>query len=108
MDSLLFNFFGVFHNKSPWAPYVGVGLGAARMEASDLKVTGYPLGSGSSVVFAYQFGTGIDFALTDHLNLDLGYRFFGSTKPRFTEANGQSFKMDYYSHSATLGLRVGF
>ncbi len=108
VDSLLFNFFGVFHNDTPWSPYVGVGLGAARMGASDLKVTGYPLISGSSVVFAYQFGTGIDFALTDHLSLDLGYRFFSSIKPRFTEANGQSFKMDYYNHSATLGLRFGF
>ena len=107
-DSLLVNFFGVFHNKTPWSPYAGVGFGAARMEASDLKVTGYPLASGSSVVFAYQLGTGVDFALTDRLSLDLGYRFFGSTKPKFTEANGRKFEMDYYSHNAILGLRYGF
>ncbi|MDA8412610.1 MAG: acyloxyacyl hydrolase [Desulfobacteraceae bacterium] len=108
VDSLLLNFFGVFHNATPWSPYVGGGLGAARMDASGLKVTGQPLGTGTSVVFAYQFGTGVDFALTNHLSLDLGYRFFSSIKPKFTEANGQSFKMDYYNHSATLGLRFGF
>jgi opacity protein-like surface antigen len=107
-DSLLANFWGVFHNKSPWAPYLGVGLGAARMEASSLKVAGQPLGSGSSVVFAYQLGTGVDFTLTDKLSLDLGYRFFNSTQPKFTEASGQSFKMDYSSHCAILGLRYGF
>lgn len=107
-DSLLLNFFSVLHDGSRCSPYVGLGIGAARIEASDLKVTGQPMGNGSAVVFAYQVGGGVDFALTDHLNLDLGYRFFSSARPRFTEANGDTFKMDYISHNAVLGLRVGF
>ena len=107
-DSLLLNFFGVFRDDRPWAPYVGVGIGAARIEASDLQVTGQPMSNDSNFVFAYQLGTGVDFALTKRLNLDLGYRFFGSTKPRFAETNGHKFAMDYFSHSAVLGLRVGF
>lgn len=107
-DSLLLNFFGVFHDNRVWAPYVGVGIGAARIEASDLKEIGQLVGSGSSVVFAYQLGTGLDFSLTDRLSLDLGYRFFGSVRPEFKESDGQKFKMDYYSHSAVVGLRWGF
>jgi len=107
-DSLLLNFFGVYREYSPWSPYFGAGLGVARMEASDLNVFGQPLGNGSSVVFAYQLGTGVDFALNKHLSLDLGYRFFNSIRPKFTEANGQPFKMDYLSHSVVLGLRYGF
>lgn len=107
-DSLLLNFFGVFHDNRDWAPYFGVGLGAARIEASDLRVTGQPLSNGSDVVFAYQLGTGLDFALSDHLSLDLGYRFFGSSRPEFREAKGLKFKMDYFSHSAVAGLRWGF
>jgi opacity protein-like surface antigen len=107
-DSLLLNVFGVVHDTGRWSPYAGAGIGAARIEASDLKVTGQPLSSDSAVVFAYQLGAGVDVALTDHLNLDLGYRFFSSTRPAFTEAAGHTFKMDYTSHSAVLGLRVGF
>ena len=107
-DSLLLNFFGVLRDKSPWSQYAGVGFGSARMAASDLKVTGQPLASGSSVVFAYQLGVGVDYAVTDYLNLDLGYRFFGSTSPKFTEADGRKFEMDYYSHNVVLGMRVGF
>jgi len=107
-DSLLLNFFGVFHDNRRWAPYIGVGIGAARIEASDLKVSGNLLGNGSAVVFAYQLGTGLDFSLTDRLNLDLGYRFFGSVRPEFKESDGQKFKMDYLNHSAVLGLRWGF
>ena len=107
-DSLLVNFFGVLYDKSSCSPYAGVGIGAARIGASELKVSGQPLSSGSAVVFAYQLGAGVDFALTDYLNLDLGYRFFSSAKPKFTEANGQKFEMNYLSHSALLGLRWGF
>jgi opacity protein-like surface antigen len=107
-DSLLVNFFGVFHGERRWSPYVGLGIGAARIEASGLKVTGQPLANSSAVVFAYQLGTGIDYALTDKLSLDLGYRFFSSTPPKFTEANGKKFEMDYFNHSVVLGLRLGF
>ena len=107
-DSLLLNVYGVFHDSSRWAPYIGLGVGVARIEASDLKVTSWPMSSDSAFVLAYQAGAGIDFALTDHLNLDLGYRFFSSTKPKFNEVNGHKFEMDYISHNAVLGLRVGF
>ncbi len=107
-DSLLVNFFGVLHDNGRWSPYAGAGFGAARIEASGLKVAGQPMGSGSNIVFGYQLGAGVDYALTDNLNLDLGYRFFSSIRPRFTEANGHTFTMDYLSHNAVLGLRVGF
>lgn len=107
-DSLLINFFGVFHDGSRFSPYAGLGIGAARIDASGLQVTGHPMGSGSTVVFAYQFGGGVDIALTDHLALDLGYRLFSSTRPVFTEVNGDNIEMDYTSHSVVLGLRLGF
>ncbi len=108
VDSLLLNCIGVFRNRSPWAPYVVIGLGAARMEASGLQVTGHPLSNDKATVFAYQLGTGVDYTLTDYLSFDLGYRFFSSTQPRFTEANGRKFETDYFSHSVILGLRLGF
>lgn len=108
-DSLLFSFYGVFHEAGrSWSPYMGAGLGAARIEASDLQVTGKPLSADSAFVFAYQGGVGIDYALTDRLNLDLGYRFFGGMRPKFSEADGTPFRMSYYNHSVVLGLRVGF
>ena len=107
-DSLLLNLFGVFHDDSRFSPYAGLGIGCGPYQASGLEVIGHPMGSGSAVVFAYQFGGGVDIALTDYLALDLGYRFFSSTRPVFTEVNGDNIEMDYPSHSAVLGLRLGF
>lgn len=108
-DSLLLNCFGVFHNGMPWSPYAGLGIGAARIKASNLKVTGQTLSSDSDVVLAYQFGVGIDYSLTNYLNLDLGYRFTGTTRPKFTESgSGNEFGLDYYSHNLVFGVRLGF
>jgi opacity protein-like surface antigen len=107
-DALLINFFGVAHDNSRFSPYVGAGVGAVRLEAANLTVNGYPMSNDSVVSFVYQLGAGLDIALNNHLNLDLGYRYLNSPRPRFTEANGRKFKMEYASHSALLGLRVGF
>ncbi|MDR3581207.1 MAG: outer membrane beta-barrel protein [Oryzomonas sp.] len=108
-DSLLFNFYGVFHGEDrSWSPYVGAGLGAVRIVTSDLTVTGGPLSNDSALALAYQLGLGIDYALTERLSMDLGYRFFSSTRPKFSEVNGPAFKMDYLNNSVVLGLRVGF
>jgi opacity protein-like surface antigen len=108
VDSLLVNSFGVFRSNSRFSPYVGIGVGAARMEASGLKVTGQTLASGTATVFAYQLGAGVDISMTRSLSLDIGYRFFGTTTPRFTETNGQKLRTDYLSNSVTVGLRYGF
>jgi opacity protein-like surface antigen len=108
VDSLILNSFGEFRSKSFWTPYLGAGVGAARLSASNLSVTGQPLASDSAIVLAYQLGCGVEFELSKHFRLDLGYRFFGTTRPAFRESNGHTFKMDYFNHSAVLGLLFGF
>ncbi|HIJ87020.1 MAG TPA: porin family protein [Desulfuromonadales bacterium] len=107
-DSLLINFFGVYPDKKKWAPYFGVGFGVARIDASNLLVTGQPLATGSDTVMAYQLGVGVDYSLMKYLTLDLGYRFFATVRPQFVESNGQKFKMDYMNHTVIFGLRAGF
>lgn len=108
VDSLLLNTFGVYRSKSPFTPYFGVGAGAARIAADNLKVTGQLLSNSDALAFAYQAGTGVDYLLAGALYLDLGYRFFGIIPPRLTESNGLKFKSDYFSHNVVLGLRLGF
>ncbi|MBE0503923.1 MAG: porin family protein [Desulfuromonadales bacterium] len=107
-DSLLFNAFGVYRSNSVWTPYLGAGLGIARITAADLSVTGQSLSDDDALVFAYQFGLGTDIALTESLIIDLGYRLFSTSKAKLKEANGEEFKLEYLSHSAMLGLRLSF
>ena len=107
-ESLLFNTFGVYRSSSLLTPYFGAGIGAARITAENLTVTGQPLIDDDAIVLAYQLGAGVDIELTHSLTLDLGYRLFSSTKAKFTEANGDEVETEYLSHSAMVGLRLGF
>lgn len=108
VDSLLFNTFGEYRSDSLLTPYLGAGIGIARITAADLTVTGQPLSDDEALVLAYQFGAGLSVELTHSLTLDFGYRLFSSTKPKFTTADGDEVKTEYLSHSAMLGLRLGF
>jgi len=108
VDSLLLTSYFVYRTTSIFSPYIGAGAGAARVRADKLQVTGQPLSGSSDTVFAYQGGVGVDMTVYKSVSLDLGYRFFGISRPHLSEPNGNHFSIDYYSHSATLGLRVGF
>lgn len=107
-DSFLVNTFGVYRNASSLTPYLGAGIGMARITAVDLMVTGQPLADDEALVFAYQFGAGVEVEVTQTLTLDLGYRLFSSSKAKFEEETGREFKTAYLSHSAVLGLRYSF
>lgn len=108
VESLLLNTFGVQRDGSNWTPYLGLGLGAARISAEQLQVTGQPLSNDSAIVLAYQLGGGFDLAVSESLSLDLGYRFFSTLRPRLREADGRVMRSDYLSHTALLGLRLLF
>jgi len=108
VNSLLFNTYGVYRSASLLTPYLGAGIGVAQITAENLTVTDQPLVDDDALILAYQVGTGVEIELTDSLILDLGYRFFSGTKAKFTEANGDEFKTEYFSHSAMLGLRLAF
>jgi opacity protein-like surface antigen len=108
VECLLFSTKGVYRVFRYWVPYFGAGFGAARVEADDLRISGQPLADDDDVVFAYQVGIGADIPLTESLSFDLGYRFFGTTKPEFETSDGDDFKVEYFSHNALVGLRVGF
>lgn len=108
VESLLLSTYGVYRGFRGWVPYFGAGIGAARVTADDLQVSGQPLADDDDVVFAYQLGVGADIPLLENLSLDLGYRFFGTTKPEFKTSGGDDFKAEYFSHAALVGLRLGF
>jgi opacity protein-like surface antigen len=62
--------------KSKISPYVGGGIGVAKVDA-DVQFGG-GLGSGyqnSGTNFSYQFGIGFTYPLSPKLSLDVGYRY---------------------------------
>lgn len=110
--SLMINAFYDFNREGRIRPYVGVGVGGANIEADG--------GAGpisfddDDTVFAYQGLVGVAFALTEQLDLDVGYRYFVAPDAGFTGTidietpEPFSFDGDYEHQAVTVGLRYSF
>ena len=96
--SLMVNAIHFFNSSESFSPYVGYGVGTAFHEAT---LAGHD--DGAETTFAYQFKTGIDLKLTQHINLLTGYRFFTTDQPDFG-----FFKGDITIHSLEAGIKYHF
>jgi len=98
-----------FHNTSKFTPYIGVGIGMSlvdtKIDANGINI--FP--SNTETNFAWNIGTGISYAFTDKMSVDLAYRYVqlgdGETK-----TIAQSFiKADSIdAHQIMLGFRYTF
>lgn len=113
--AVMFNGFFDLHNDSPVTPYFGGGMGFASVYISDTygtdtRTASRPLLYEEDVdsVYAYQVGGGVEIALNRALSLDLGYRYFGTSRARFDESWSQSSDLKLNSHNVAVGFRVKF
>jgi OOP family OmpA-OmpF porin len=100
--SAMANLFYDFNRDGAVQPYLGLGVGAARVGAG---LDG--LGSDQDTVLAYQGLAGIGFTLTEQLALDVGYRYFVAPELEY-EAAGVPIDVDYEHQAVTVGLRYQF
>lgn len=85
-------------------PYLGGGIGYANIHASGGSVGGVQLwNSANDNVFAYQAGAGFRYDVSKHVGLDLGYRYFGTSDPKF-----DTIKAEFQSHNVQLGVLYNF
>jgi opacity protein-like surface antigen len=108
VESLLFNTFGEHRDSFPLLPYVGVGLGVARVRMENIITLGGPVVDDEDTVFAWQAGAGLGWQAFRHLAFDLGYRYFQAVDPKFTDTAGMEFRARYRAHSVLLGARLMF
>ncbi len=100
--SAMANLFYDFNRGGGAEPYVGVGVGAARVGGG---IEG--IGSDQDTVLAYQALAGIAFDISEQLDLDIGYRYFLAPDVEF-EAAGLPIDVDYEHQAITVGLRYQF
>lgn len=87
-----------FLHDTAWRPFIGVGVGGARVQSQ---------GEGSDAGFAYQAKVGVDHPFTDRLTGEVAYRYIGVTDVK--AGSGLSrFYGDYHTHAVTVGLRYAF
>lgn len=94
-------------------PYIGAGIGAARMRVSEYQSTvAPPFASGTSGDqwnFAWALNAGVGYAISSNMMVDLGYRYinFGDTKSGADASGSMTFK-NVAAHEVRVGLRWSF
>jgi opacity protein-like surface antigen len=96
--SLMGNIYYDFSTEGGFYPFIGVGFGAANIEA-DLD----DFGSEDDTVFAYQLILGGSFTSSVGLSIDLQYRYFATGDPEF-----DGLDAEYRTHNLMIGLRQSF
>ena len=116
-QSFFVNAFFDIYNPSPVTPYIGAGLGFARL-ASEFQFNDnegiYSFGtSKSGTNFAWNIGAGAAWKVAENVALDLGYRYvdFGnvtSSSPIGPDDEYITLKTKASTHEVLLGLRYTF
>ena len=120
-SSFLVNFLYDFDTGSKWVPYLGVGLGASSVHASNIQPSA-PVSAGSflnggSTELAGQFIVGVDFMASQHVGLFLDFRGlwvhsanmdFGSCGPSGCGSPTGTTTYYYYSGAVNAGVKITF
>lgn len=111
-DIRAWNFMGnvlyEFSTGTKVIPYVGAGIGAARISFDDVTPVGGSRIDDSDWRFAYQGIAGVSYKVTDRVELFGDYRYLGTTDPSFSTASGTSVDSEYGNHTVMVGLRWTF
>lgn len=112
--SAMVNAFFDLNKGGSFQPYIGLGVGAAQVNAHAASVGNVSRFDDESTSLAYQGLAGAAFSLSPQLSLDIGYRYFVVPELEFDGLAGggsnipASIDGDYDQHAATIGLRWQF
>lgn len=110
--AVMANVFYDFNRGGRVQPYLGLGVGGARIHTRG--AVGPVSFSDDDTVVAYQAMIGAAITLTPQLDLDVGYRYFKAPDANFNgvvDFEGPepfSFDADYVHQAVTVGLRYQF
>ncbi|MBM3565835.1 MAG: porin family protein, partial [Alphaproteobacteria bacterium] len=87
-----------FKTASPLTPYIGGGIGAARVSL-DANPIGASRIDDSDTAFAYQAIAGVGYRLNANAQAFLDYRYFATTDLGLSTAAGAAVDADYANHT---------
>lgn len=93
---------------SSFTPYIGVGIGAANVEASGISPVGGSTISDDDTAFAYQGIVGTSYQLNNTVSLNADYRYFATSDLDYSTVSGVSVSEEYSNHTVLFGISFGF
>ena len=98
-----------FLPQSQWHPFVGAGIGAARVDGGTVKQNGTTVYKGDDWQFAYQGFAGVGFDVSKNIELKAQYRYF-ATLDYDSKASSNNAKLtsEYTDHAILIGVTYKF
>lgn len=106
--SSMVNGYRDFDLGNGWMPYVGLGIGAVRVDADGYSPVSNSTINDDDTAFGYQGIVGVAWSVSDSVDLTADYRYLASDDLSLTTASGFSVDAEYRSHSVMFGLRFNF
>lgn len=98
-----------FDTGSFLRPFIGAGVGIADVNFDNHGISGVGVVlDDNSTAFAYHLTGGVNMRLSDSLNLELAYRYFGTAGAELTARDGTRNDIDVSDHQILVGLRQSF
>ena len=93
-----------------FSPFLGGGVGLAKVRLNDVALEGGEHWDNNDVVFAYHLSLGVSFAVNPQLNLDAGYRYAATEDLRFSSGGpwDKDVEITNASHNLFAGVRYAF
>lgn len=103
------NFYYDFKNTSRFTPYLGAGIGAARVNVDGYSstTTGGMIDD-EDTVFAYQGIAGVDYALDEQWSIFSDYKYFSANDAEVNTSAGNSTDLSMDTHNIQVGLKMKF
>jgi len=97
----------------PWnfagiSPYLGAGLGMARVEESRMSGGNARYTDDLDNRFAYQGIAGLNWSFNPKWSMNVEYRYFATADAEFQDALGRRVEGEFKSHNAFVGLTYHF
>lgn len=107
--SLMINGLYDIATGTSFVPYLGAGVGGARVRAGNLGTltSGASVGGGDTV-FAYQGIAGLDYHVDANWALGASYRYFGTQKADIGTNAATKASVPFRDHAVLLGMRWNF
>lgn len=106
--SLMGNVLYDFNVSGSFTPYIGAGLGIAKLDVDGASPSTGVTINDDDTAFAWQGMAGVAYHVNDRIRLTLGYRYFSVPDADFNSSAGTRFESDYSSHDVLFGFRYKF
>lgn len=105
-QAVMLNGYFDFNTGTAFTPYVGAGLGYARLKNTlSNDEASYSKSKGN---FAWQVGAGVSYAVNNNVDIDLAYRFMDYGKVTHNFGDLGSTKVKQRGNEFSLGVRYNF